>query len=470
MGTLHRLIVNRFSSLRARVLWTALAIVVIFVTAAAFVLQQAFQHGLIARLQSQLEVQTWALLGVADETDPGKLFLPEALPDQRLNQISSGRYARVVDDQGKEIWRSLSASGLSWKKQPSVLSGDSIFFATIIDHKAVFERDFGVTWESSGDNARDYHYTFQVAESKKSITAALDDFNYQLYSWLGFLGLALLLVQLLFLKFGLGPLKRISNELKAIEVGQIAQLSENYPDELKGLASRINLLLNFEKKQRIRYRDSLADLAHSLKTPLSVLRSGLEKFSQQKNFSKLTTDQQSMLDAQLGRINKTLSYYLNRAMVIGGGSHVTPVAIFAVVEELQKALNKVYFDKGIVAEIKTSGNPLFYGNEGDLMELAGNLLDNAYKYGAHRVLIQLIESAPDLLMIIENDGCAIAVEDRAQVLKRGARLDEKGQISGHGIGLSVVMDIIKAYEGKLEIDDSSLGGAKFIVHFKTPSL
>ncbi len=462
----QHIIQTRFSSLRSRVLWTALTIVLMFVAATALVLQKAFEHGVIARLQSQLEVQTWALLGMADEIEPGKLFLPEALQDERLNQISSGRYARVIDDKGKEIWRSPSANGLTWPLNSALLSGDVLFYETRIDKRKAYERDFGVTWESSAENGKEYHYTFQVAESKKSIKGTLKDFKYQLYSWLGFLGLALLLVQFLFLKFGLGPLKRISNELKAIEAGSKDHLSENYPDELKGLSSRINQLLNFEKNQRIRYRDSLADLAHSLKTPLSVLRTGLEKIPQLS--ASESVEQQNILDTQLTRINKTLSYYLNRAMVVGSGSSISPVNVMDTIDELQKALDKVYFDKSISSEVNYMGTPLFYGNEGDFMELAGNLLDNAYKYGAHKVVVTLEQKAKGLRLIIENDGRRIAKHEREQVLKRGARLDEKGQISGHGIGLSVVVDIVRAYEGRLQIEDSDLGGTKFIVQFYNP--
>lgn len=472
MGTLARIskhiIQTRFTSLRSRVLWTALTIVLVFVAATALVLQKAFEHGVIARLQSQLEVQTWALLGMADEVEPGKLFMPEALQDERLNQISSGRYARIIDDQGKEIWRSPSANGLMWPLNSALLSGDVVFFETRIDKKKAYERDFGVTWESSAEDGKEYYYTFQVAESKKSIKGTLKDFKYQLYGWLGFLGLALLLVQFLFLKFGLGPLKRISNELKAIETGNKAHLSENYPDELKGLASRINQLLNFEKNQRIRYRDSLADLAHSLKTPLSVLRTGLEKIPQHPILK--SEEQQKVLDAQLTRINKTLSYYLNRAMVVGSGSSISPVDITDTIEELKKSLDKVYFDKVINSEVILSGKPIFYGNEGDFMELAGNLMDNAYKYGAHKVRVSLEQNAKGLKLTIENDGRRIAKHEREQVLKRGARLDEKGHVSGHGIGLSVVVDIVRAYEGRLQIENSDLGGTKFIVQFFNPAV
>ncbi len=467
-GITRHLVKNQFSSLRSRVLWTALVIVLIFVATTALVLQKAFEHGLIARLQSQLEVQTWALLGRADEIEPGKLFLPQTLQDERLNQISSGRYARVIDDEGREIWRSPSANGLIWPQSSALLSGDVVFFETRIDNKKAYERDFGVTWESSDKDHTEYHYTFQVAESKKSIKGALKNFKYQLYGWLGFLGLALLLVQFVFLKFGLGPLKRISKELKAIETGKKTHLSENYPDELKGLAARINQLLNFEQNQRIRYRDSLADLAHSLKTPLSVLRTGLDKISRFSNTEK--NDQRQILDVQLTRINKTLSYYLNRAMVIGSGSSIAPVDITAIIDELQKALDKVYFDKAICSEVITKGKPLFYGNEGDFMELAGNLMDNAYKYGAHSIRVKLEQNIQGMKLTVENDGRRIAEDEREQVLKRGARMDQKGQVSGYGIGLSVVVDIVRAYEGTLQIEHSDLGGTTFLVQFFNPLL
>lgn len=459
----------RFRSLRARILWYASLVVIIFVVITALVLKQTFKHGLVARLQSQLEVQTWALLGVADEIEPGNLFLPDAMQDQSLNQLSSGRYARVIDDKGNEIWRSASATGVQWKKNPPLLAGDAYFFKTRVGSDPVYERDFGVTWESSTKEIEETHYTFQVAETRHSIDHALSDFNHQLLIWLGLLGLGLVVVQFFFIRFGLNPLKQIIRELKAIEQGQNDQLSETYPDELKSLAQRINQLLKFEQNQRIRYRNSLGDLAHSLKTPLSVLRTSLENIEQNEHgFNNGKSDDIEFLDLQLTRINKTLSYYLNRARMIGSGSTLTPVAIIKMVEDLKMAMDKVYIDKSITSTIKIKGNPQFYGNEGDFMEMAGNILENAYKYGTSKIRINLLETFNGMSFSVDNDGSCIDQEQKEQVLKRGARLDEKGQVSGHGIGLSIVADIVKAYEGRLEINSSELGGTQFVISFKNP--
>ncbi len=443
-----------FPSLRSRILWTALFVVAVFVIVAGWVLQNAFESGLVARLKTQLEVQTYALLGVADENQPGSLYLPEALTDDRLNQLESGRYARVIGADNNEIWRSLSAQGLVWEFSDNPGSGESHFFVSNIDGKDVFQRDYGVTFESAtGDSS----YTFQVAEYRTGIDNALEDFNNQLYSGLGVLGLALLLVQFIFLHYGLGPLKSVSNELNSIEQGDIERLRENYPTELKGLAQRINQLLHFEQAQRIRYRDSLGDLAHSLKTPLSVLRTSIEK--------NTTGEVSSELDTQLLRINKTISYYLNRASARGAGSTLTPIKVSLVIEPLIKALKKVYFEKNIQCHLQLDETAIFYGHEGDLLELLGNLLDNAFKYGKNQISLEIKKVHDGLSFIVEDDGEGIAVENRAQVMKRGARLDEVGDISGHGIGLSVVADIVKAYEGSIHISESKLGGAKFKMIF-----
>lgn len=468
MGTFDRVIKFRFSSLQARILWFAAIVVIIFVVITALILRQTFKHGLVARLQSQLEVQTWALLGVADELGPGQLYLPEAMQDQHLNQLSSGRYARVINDKGKEVWRSASAIGLKWSGNTPLLSGDSLFFKTNIGTETVYERDFGVTWESSTKDIEENHYTFQVAESSHSIDHALSDFNQQLTLWLGLLGLGLLIVQVFFIRVGLAPLKRIINELKDIEQGQNDQLSEDYPDELKSLAHRINRLLKFEQNQRVRYRNSLGDLAHSLKTPLSVLRTSLQNIEYENASDEGNYRDPKFLDQQLTRINKSLSYYLNRASMIGGGSTLTPIKITNSVEELIQAMDKVYRDKRIKSSMNVKGEPLFFGNEGDFMELAGNLIENAYKYGESKVRIKLIENYHGMSFSVDNDGVTIGKSKKEQVLKRGARLDQKDAVSGYGIGLSIVHDIVKAYEGKIEIITSELGGTCFVISFNNP--
>jgi two-component system sensor histidine kinase PhoQ len=460
LGIIDRFLKRWLPSLRARVLWTVFTVVLLFVAVTAVVLDRGFEKGLIARLKIQLEVQTHSLLGAAEELSPGNLFLPEAFQDDSLNQLSSGRYARVLNVNGEEVWKSLSAVGLNWPLSPPLLSGEVLFYKTYIDSKPVFARDFGVTWESSDPAKEDSFYTFQVAESRDGIDAAVNEFRQQLYMWLGLLGLALLIIQFLILQFGLGPLKKIEAELQLVELGQLSKLDEDHPQEIRALANRINLLLLFEENQRRRYRDSLGDLAHSLKTPLALMTSINEE---QQNSST-----ESEISEQIARVNKTISYYLNRAMVIGAGSVLTPIQVAPIVVQILQAMEKVYFDKKVNCKTYSNEYCQFFGNEGDLMELLGNLIDNAYKYCQQQVIIRLEQNHSGFQISIENDGADIKSSSREDVMKRGARLDEKGLAKGQGIGLSVVMDIVRAYDATLEIDTSTLGGARFRVNFKNP--
>jgi len=461
LGIIDRLIKRWLPSLRARVLWAVFIVVLLFVAVTAVVLDKGFEKGLIARLQIQLEVQTHSLLGAADELSPGNLFLPEAFQDDSLNQLSSGRYARVLNINGEEIWRSLSATGLDWPTPPPQLSGEVLFYKTLIDLKLVFARDFGVTWESSDPAQEDNFYTFQVAESRDGIEAAVAEFRQQLYTWLGLLGFALLVIQFIILQFGLGPLKRIALELQQVETGQLSKLDEDHPQEIKALANRINQLLHFEENQRRRYRDSLGDLAHSLKTPLALIKT--------INESEYGEDRTDEISSQITSINKTISYYLNRAMVIGAGSVLTPVNVSPIVVQILEAMEKVYFDKKVLSEYLSNDHCQFFGNEGDLMELLGNLIDNAYKYCEKKVRISLEQNHLGIQICIENDGAEIKASSREAVMKRGTRLDEKGMAQGQGIGLAVVMDIVRAYDATLEIESSDLGGTLLRVAFKNPN-
>ena len=194
MGITDRLIRRWLPSLSSRVLWMAFIVVLLFVGITAVVIKKSFEHGVIARLEAQLEVQILALLSVADEFSPGELMMPEVLQDKRLNQLSSGRYARVINDKGKIIWVSPSALGLEWDLPPSLLSGESLFYKSQINHESVYIRDFGITWESplpaSEKEFIESYYTFQVAESRTELNAVINNFRQQLYMWLGLLGLA----------------------------------------------------------------------------------------------------------------------------------------------------------------------------------------------------------------------------------------------------------------------------------------
>jgi two-component system sensor histidine kinase PhoQ len=276
-----------------------------------------------------------------------------------------------------------------------------------------------------------------------------------LWGSLGGVALLLLAVQGTILRWGLSPLRKATSELAAIEAGQQARLQGAYPPELQGLTGNINTLLSQQQEHLDRYRRTLGDLAHSLKTPLAVLQSVAENDDEQSQLSKTVKD-------QVERMNQITGYQLQRAATSGWMALSAPVNVKEVIRKVISGLNKVYAEKRVEVKFELDAGVDFHGDEGDLLELVGNLTDNAYKWCDHQVQVTA-HSRPgpredqwDILISVEDDGPGIEPEMVQYVMQRGRRADT--DIAGHGIGLSIVRDIVQVYGGTLEITGSKLGG------------
>ena len=254
--------------------------------------------------------------------------------------------------------------------------------------------------------------------------------------------------------WGLLPIAGLEHDLKAIEEGRQEYLVGQYPTEINGVTRSLNLLLSEERAQRERYRTTLADLAHSLKTPLAILKAEAEKPDQ-------TVKQvAAAMDQQVTRMTDIVSYQLERAVSSSSKlfRNLTPVG--PVIDKLVRTIKKVYQEKNIDF-LKQVSPADFPGDERDLMELLGNLLDNACKYGAGRVKIIAVLVKDSVQLTVEDNGPGIPASDRARVLERGLRLDSRE--AGQGIGLAIVAEIVDRYNGQIVIRDSDLGGARVIV-------
>jgi two-component system sensor histidine kinase PhoQ len=252
----------------------------------------------------------------------------------------------------------------------------------------------------------------------------------------------------------LGPVRRMEREIHEVEEGRCEALGGGYPRELSGVATNLNALLSGERKRVARYRDTLGNLAHSLKTPLAVMRTTLTGAAQD-----------GAVAAEIDRMNGIIEHQLKRAAASGGALlGQAPVEVAQLAGELRGALLKVYAHKDLALEIAIAPAAQFIGDRGDLMELLGNLLDNACKWCRSRV--RLSASADEnagarerLSLVIEDDGPGISAADRARVLQRGMRADQS--VPGHGLGLAMVRDTVDLYGGQLAVDASPLGGARF---------
>lgn len=440
-------------ALRARLLLASLLLLPVFFGLTGFALQQAFHHSLEAAEEERLKLQVYLILGAA-ELQGDRIMIPDTLQEPRYAQVESGLYGFLHDSKDTLVWYSESAKLISdtlveTLEVDGLKTGDSRFYH--LPEYGVFVYQFALLWEISG---REHSYVFTVLESDNQVKTEQKAFNARLWGWLGAAIFLFLLVETALIRWGLKPLTRLAEDLKRIELGQSDKLTGEYPTEVQAVTDNLNLLISNERLQRERYRNTLGDLAHSLKTPLAVIRGARQERLSFDEYKALVTD-------QAGRMEQIVQYQLSRAVKSQGRTLAKKTPVAPIIERMVAALNKVYRDKNIEVMLTLDGEYQLPADERDLMELLGNILENAYKYGHSQVAVCFSNGAGMLQIDISDDGDGISPELRQTILRRGERADTSAP--GQGIGLSVAVDILSSYDGELEIGESTLGGALFTI-------
>lgn len=403
-------------------------------------------------LQELLDAQMVSLIAAADPQPSGGYAPPPQALEPRLATPHSGVYAQIRS--AAHEWRSPSTVGLESDFGPLLKLGQRNLSYANFGHERVAIESRAIQFEDSDEASGTF--TFSVAVSLSPYEEQLWQFRRELLGW--FIGAMLVLLVTLaaLLRWVLGPLRRMEREIHAVEEGRTEKLSSGYPRELAGVAGNLNALLQGERKRIARYRDTLGNLAHSLKTPLAVMRSSLPDGSGAEP-----------LAGEIQRMTGIIEHQLRRAAASGGALlGAAPVELAQVAGELRGALLKVYARKDLSIELAIAPGAAFIGDRGDLTEILGNLLDNACKWCRSRVLLSgALETAAAgrarLRVSVEDDGPGIAERDRPRVLERGVRADE--EVPGHGIGLAMVTESVELYGGTLAIETSSLGGARLVL-------
>tara|TARA_B100000945_G_C20376877_1_gene595073 strand:- start:16 stop:1308 length:1293 start_codon:yes stop_codon:yes gene_type:complete len=425
---------------------------ILFLGLTGIVLDQAFRQSAWQNVESTLTAQVYGLIAVADQQGE-LLYLPEAVQEPGFNRLGSGLFGLLLDSQGRELWRSQSAVVIDYSRLvdeiESATLGEPIFTHSKVPD--VFVLSYKVLWQLGPQQSSEY--TFVVLRNPDAYEDEVTSFRGSLWFWLAVVVIGLTVVQWLVMRWGLSPLSRLADELRSLESREGSLLTGDYPTEIEGVTRNLNLLITAERAQREKYRTTLADLAHSLKTPLSILSNTTTRLSdQQEETAQLITD-------QVQRMNDLVSYQLERAVASASQIARQAVPVFACAKRLEQALSKVYQAEQVDLSMVV-GDETFYGDERDLMELLGNLLDNACKYGEGTVRLTVF-GGEALLLIVEDDGPGIPKERHGLIMERGTRIDS--DTPGQGIGLAVVSEIVARYGGDVEIDDAELGGAKFTV-------
>ncbi|MGE8101414.1 ATP-binding protein [Pseudomonas fluorescens] len=442
-------------SLRLRLMLAATTLAVLFMLALLPAMQGAFSLALQDSIKQRLASDVTTLISAA-RVENNRLVMPTQLPDELLNLTDSRLLGYIYDRDGHLVWRSRATHDEDISYRPRY-DGHGDQFARI--REANGQEFFVYDVEVKLLGGKSAAFSIVALQPVREYEQTLDGLRENLY--LGFGAALLVLLSLLWigLTWGLQALKRLSQELDQIENGALESLSEEHPRELLRLTGSLNRLLRSEREQRSRYRDSLDDLAHSLKTPLAVLQGVSEDMAQRPE----DREQAWVLQSQIERMSQQISYQLQRASLRKSGLVRHQVRLRPVLQSLCDTLDKVYRDKRVRTSFDLPDSCYVPIEQGALLEMLGNLLENAYRLCLGEVRVSLRQTMSGVELCIEDDGPGVPPDQRARILQRGERLDR--QHPGQGIGLAVVKDIIESYGAQLTLGDSALGGAAFRIHF-----
>jgi two-component system sensor histidine kinase PhoQ len=432
-------------SLRTRLLLAATLVLGGFVLLTGAGLDQAFRSVAQQAERDKMQGLVYALLASAEAGEDGTLTIPVgSLSEPRLKRVDSGLEALILDARGKMVWHAPSFSGAAPSLQPADV-GVSNFFE--MDDR--FALTYGLRWLGEGGR-KARRYTLAVLEDKTAYRNQLRLFQRNLWIALGGAAAALILVQFLVLRWGLAPLRRLAVELRRIESGKQLQIEGRYPSELTPLAQGLNAMILAERTQQTRYRNALDDLAHSLKTPLAVLKGLTED-------QALDERTRERFNEPIGRIQEIARHQLRKAAAAGRRTLAEPVALRPLGEKIAGALSKVYAGKRVQISFEVPEALRARADEGDLYELLGNLLDNACKWCRTRVQCRIAMTERRLQIRVDDDGPGFPAAAE-QLLQRGVRADSL--TPGQGLGLGAVAELVRIYEGRIELGRSDLGGAR----------
>lgn len=433
-------------SLRARLLMVSVAVLLGFVVLTGAALDRAFRQSADAAQAQRLEALLYLLMGAVEVGPAGQLLVPEILPEARLAVPSSGLYAAVTNLDRGQRWQSASTLGVDVPLDARLAPGERRSeIRQGGDGKAYRVVSQDVRWAIGSSQPL---LAFSVAAPLAARDVEVGAYRRSLWSALAVMAALLLLALVLVQHWGLRPLRQMAKRLAAMEAGEARELIGRYPVELAPVVDNLNRLLARERTQLERYRAALGDLAHSLKTPLAVLRG-----------ARADDRMEAVVEEQVGRMDQIVQYQLQRASTAGASQSAPPLSLAPLAARLLATMAKVHAGRQLRLENGIDGALQARLDEGDAMELLGNLLDNACKWANTWVRVDAGRYEGGLRLVVEDDGPGIDEPER--LLARGQRGDEA--VPGHGIGLAIVRDIALAYRGDVRIERGAAGGARLVV-------
>ncbi len=446
---------GRVYSLSRRLLVSVSIALVVFFGLTAAALDAIFRDLAQRSLRELLDAQLVALIAAAETDALGRVVGASTSADSRLQTPGSGLYAEIRDRGGESLWRSPSTAGTFLDFAAAAAAADAApQIKRLGGGGRVAIAGRSISWEPvSGREPQ--QLVFSVASSMQSYDEQLAMYRTRLFGGLVVAGLLVLGTVALLLRWLTSPMRRLQQQIEAVEAGRLASLGSGYPRELAGVADGLNALLQGERRRIQRYRDTLGNLAHSLKTPLAVIRSAMGGNAE-------VPIVRAQVGAEVERMQDIIAHQLRRAATSGRVIGQQPVDVAPIVQQLRAAMLKVHGNKDFVIELALGAGTQFIGDAADLTEALGNVIDNACKWCRSRVRVEATSDAFGALrMVVDDDGPGMPDDLRNHGPERGRRADES--TPGHGIGLAMVADTVELYGGRLGLELSPLGGARVVL-------
>lgn len=449
----------RASSLATRLFLSATAWVVVILVITGFVLSSVYRNATERAFDRRLNLYLRTLVA--------EVATPDEPPDRQFQSLGEPLFELPLSGWYWQITRTdtekgdTRASRSLWDKKLPKLDEHGAELTAAGVRLGYVEGPEGQTLrmvERPVDLGADGRYLVSVAGDATEIFDETRSFDYYLGGTFAALGIVLLLTTIFQVRFGLAPLKRISEAIADIRSGRAERLEGDFPVEIAPLARETNALIDANREIVERARTHVGNLAHAIKTPLSVIVNEASSHAADP-FADKVLEQADVMRSQV-------AHHLERARIAARVTIVAAVTDVApTVEALRRTMEKIHRDRGVIIEAKVDPHARFRGERQDLEEMVGNLVDNACKWAASRVFIEVLTerpaapgAGPMLRIIVDDDGRGLSAAERAQVARRGQRLDESKP--GSGLGLSIVIDLASLYGGNLTLGDAPTGGLR----------
>src|SRR5215472_10935551 len=449
----------RRNSLAVRLFFSASSWVVVILTITGFVLSSVYKNATERAFDRRLNLYLRTLIA--------EVATPDEPPDRQFQSLGEPLFELPLSGWYWQITRTdtekadVRASRSLWDKKLPKLEDRGVDLSAAGIRIAYVEGPEGQSLrmvERPVDLGADGKFLISVAGDASEIFDETRSFDYYLGGTFTALGIVLLLTTIFQVRFGLAPLKRISEAIADIRSGRAERLEGNFPVEIAPLARETNALIDANRGIVERARTHVGNLAHAIKTPLSVIVNEASAH-RNDNFARKVLEQTDVMRDQV-------AHHLERARIAARVTIVgTVTEVAPAIEALQRTMEKIHRDRALAIEVKADSRARFRGERQDLEEMAGNLVDNACKWATSRVFIEVLLERPVepgagsmLRIIVDDDGRGLSAAERAQVSRRGQRLDESKP--GSGLGLSIVVDLAALYGGSLSLGNAPIGGLR----------